>query len=104
MTISLAASNANGEVPRPKDVGVLAMEVYFPRRVRVLAEYRVFRCILTSSPSSVSLSQIWKTSTACPRASTRSVSVRSTWPGLMTAKTSTPSLSMVCPLLSARRF
>jgi hydroxymethylglutaryl-CoA synthase len=35
MTIPLnAPTAADVEIPRPKDVGVLAMEVYFPRRVR----------------------------------------------------------------------
>lgn len=33
MTIPLANSHIDAEFPRPKDVGVLAMEVYFPRRV-----------------------------------------------------------------------
>jgi hydroxymethylglutaryl-CoA synthase len=33
MTIPLANSPLDVESPRPKDVGILAMEVYFPRRV-----------------------------------------------------------------------
>lgn len=33
MTIPLTAVDV--DAPRPKDVGVLAVEVYFPRRVRV---------------------------------------------------------------------
>lgn len=33
MTIPVAAS-VPVDAPRPKDVGVLAIEVYFPRRVR----------------------------------------------------------------------
>lgn len=33
MTIPLANSPLDIETPRPRDVGVLAMEVYFPRRV-----------------------------------------------------------------------
>jgi hypothetical protein len=28
--------NAPAESPRPKDVGILAIETYFPRRVRLL--------------------------------------------------------------------
>ncbi|KDR80767.1 hypothetical protein GALMADRAFT_241199 [Galerina marginata CBS 339.88] len=32
MTIPMAVPSTDVEVPRPKDVGVLAMEVYFPRR------------------------------------------------------------------------
>lgn len=32
MTISMTTPSVDSEVPRPKDVGVLAMEVYFPRR------------------------------------------------------------------------
>ena len=36
MTIPLNTPAAvDVEIPRPKDVGVLAMEVYFPRRVRL---------------------------------------------------------------------
>lgn len=38
MTIPVAIPVA-AESPRPKDVGVLAIEVYFPRRV---CPYRVF--------------------------------------------------------------
>ena len=34
MTISVSSS-LDLEFPRPKDVGVLAMEMYFPRRVRL---------------------------------------------------------------------
>jgi hydroxymethylglutaryl-CoA synthase len=34
MTIPITTPSVDSEVPRPKDVGVLAMEVYFPRRVR----------------------------------------------------------------------
>lgn len=43
MTIELAAT-VDYSLPRPKDVGVLAMEVYFPRRVRrsLLRVYRVY--------------------------------------------------------------
>ncbi|KAJ2930043.1 hypothetical protein H1R20_g7055, partial [Candolleomyces eurysporus] len=41
MTIPLAAS-ANAELPRPKDVGVLAMEVYFPRRCVSESDLEVF--------------------------------------------------------------
>jgi len=33
MTIPLSNSSLDVESPRPKDVGILAMEVYFPRRV-----------------------------------------------------------------------
>jgi len=32
MTIPITTPSVDSEVPRPKDVGVLAMEVYFPRR------------------------------------------------------------------------
>ncbi len=35
MTISLTSAVVDIDAPRPKDVGVLAMEVYFPRRVRI---------------------------------------------------------------------
>ena len=31
--INVPAFDTEPELPRPKDVGVLAMEVYFPRRV-----------------------------------------------------------------------
>jgi len=34
MTIPMTTPSTDSEAPRPKDVGVLAMEVYFPRRVR----------------------------------------------------------------------
>lgn len=38
MTIPIVSAHVpNTNIPRPKDVGVLAMEVYFPRRVRVEA-------------------------------------------------------------------
>jgi hydroxymethylglutaryl-CoA synthase len=33
MTVPINAPAIDTELPRPKDVGVLAMEVYFPRRV-----------------------------------------------------------------------
>ena len=33
MTVPINAPAFDTELPRPKDVGVLAMEVYFPRRV-----------------------------------------------------------------------
>ena len=33
MTVPINIPNFDTELPRPKDVGVLAMEVYFPRRV-----------------------------------------------------------------------
>jgi hydroxymethylglutaryl-CoA synthase len=33
MTVPIITSTLDTELPRPKDVGVLAMEVYFPRRV-----------------------------------------------------------------------
>ena len=36
MTIPMTAPSVDMEIPRPKDVGVLAMDVYFPRRVRSL--------------------------------------------------------------------
>ncbi|KAJ2915957.1 hypothetical protein MD484_g4458, partial [Candolleomyces efflorescens] len=41
MTIPFTAS-ANAELPRPKDVGVLAMEVYFPRRCVSESDLEVF--------------------------------------------------------------
>lgn len=92
MTIPLAAS-ANAELPRPKDVGVLGMEVYFPRRVRDFGRLFVsFDLISHLSSSSVSPSPIWRCSMACPRENTPLVLARSTWHGPTTAKTSTPSL------------
>ncbi len=33
MTVPLTTPSVDAELPRPKDVGVLAMDVYFPRRV-----------------------------------------------------------------------
>lgn len=36
MTIPLSNSSLDVESPRPKDVGILAMEVYFPRRVSAI--------------------------------------------------------------------
>ena len=35
MTIPFTSAAVDVDAPRPKDVGVLAVEVYFPRRVRV---------------------------------------------------------------------
>ena len=32
--VAAPAQTAFAEAPRPKDVGILAMEMYFPRRVR----------------------------------------------------------------------
>lgn len=38
---------AHADVPRPKDVGILAMEMYFPRRVSVLFfSHQVSLCLL----------------------------------------------------------
>ncbi|KAF9466138.1 hydroxymethylglutaryl-coenzyme A synthase C terminal-domain-containing protein [Collybia nuda] len=42
MTISVNSSSVDVEVPRPKDVGVLAMETYFPRRCISEADLEVF--------------------------------------------------------------
>ena len=39
MTIPLANQVVDVESPRPTDVGVIAMEVYFPRRVRVFPRH-----------------------------------------------------------------
>lgn len=33
MVVPVTPNVASAELPRPKDVGVLGMEVYFPRRV-----------------------------------------------------------------------
>jgi hydroxymethylglutaryl-CoA synthase len=42
MTIAINAPSFDTELPRPKDVGVLAMEVYFPRRCVSEADLEVF--------------------------------------------------------------
>ena len=45
MTVPLNASTSQDveAPPRPKDVGILAIEMYFPKRVRLL-------CIVTRAP------------------------------------------------------
>lgn len=48
MTIPLATPPLDIELPRPKDVGVLAMEVYFPRRVRRFSCLRQRRRVINS--------------------------------------------------------
>jgi len=42
MTVPIVAPAFDSELPRPKDVGVLAMEVYFPRRCVSEADLEVF--------------------------------------------------------------
>ncbi|CAA7269228.1 unnamed protein product [Cyclocybe aegerita] len=42
MTVPITAPAADFDVPRPKDVGVLAMEVYFPRRCVSETDLEVF--------------------------------------------------------------
>jgi len=54
MTIPLSNSSLDVESPRPKDVGILAMEVYFPRRVSAIfflygAKLIVFRQCVSES-------------------------------------------------------
>lgn len=36
-TLSIMSMSMSSETPRPKDVGILAMEMYFPRRVSITA-------------------------------------------------------------------
>ncbi|EAU90443.1 hydroxymethylglutaryl-CoA synthase [Coprinopsis cinerea okayama7 len=47
MTIPLATAVADIELPRPKDVGVLGIEVYFPRRCVSEADLEVFDGVST---------------------------------------------------------
>ena len=47
MTIPMTIPAVDIEVPRPKDVGVLAMEVYFPRRVCFL-RFNIVRVVCLS--------------------------------------------------------
>ncbi|KJA23552.1 hypothetical protein HYPSUDRAFT_39740 [Hypholoma sublateritium FD-334 SS-4] len=42
MTVPLNAPSVDAEIPRPKDVGVLAMDVYFPRRCISESDLEVF--------------------------------------------------------------
>ena len=54
MTIPLSNFSLDVESPRPKDVGILAMEVYFPRRVGAIfflygAKLIVFRQCVSES-------------------------------------------------------
>lgn len=77
--------------PRPKDVGILAMEMYFPRRVRVehyAAREGLSLRLMTNSASPRRSS---RSSTVSQRANTPSVLARNSWPAVMTAKTSTRS-------------
>ena len=93
MTIPMAAPSVDGEIPRPKDVGVLAMEVYFPRRVRPFLRLSLSSQGPTFCPlNSASPSPTLKIMMVFRKGNTQLVSVKSTWPGQMTAKTSTPSL------------
>lgn len=51
MTIPLNASALDVEVPpRPKDVGILAMEMYFPRRVSLSRRVAVTLAVPDSVP------------------------------------------------------
>lgn len=91
MTIPLANSPLDGEFPRPKDVGVLAMEVYFPRRVG--PRFGLLKTRLTIQDcSSASPSLTSKNLMVSQKANTQLVLGRSTWPGPTTVKTSTLSL------------
>ena len=87
MTIPVAVSAV--ESPRPKDVGVLAMEVYFPRRVSF---YPYFSCLTTCIDSvlrgSASPKATLKTLTVFPKESIPLVLDKNTWLGQMTARTS----------------
>jgi len=91
MTISVPSSSLDFEIPRPKDVGVLAMETYFPRRV-CIPLFGVHSLHMDSyTLNSASPRPIWKNLMASPRANTLLALVKNTWPGLMIGKTSTRS-------------
>ncbi|TFK29624.1 hydroxymethylglutaryl-CoA synthase [Coprinopsis marcescibilis] len=47
MTIPLASVVADAEIPRPKDVGILGIEVYFPRRCVSESDLEVFDGVST---------------------------------------------------------
>lgn len=86
MTIPLP----NIEISRPKDVGILAMEVYFPRRV---SSTLLFSGAQSSQfPISVSPNLTLKTLTVYRRANIQSVLGKSTWLGRTIVRTSIPLL------------
>lgn len=86
MTIPVAAS-VLVESPRPKDVGVIAMEVYFPRRVSLCPLSPPRANLRRSASPKVTL----KSSTVFPKESIPLVSDKNTWLGRMTARISTLS-------------
>jgi hypothetical protein len=91
MTIPLNNSSpAIVDLPRPKDVGILAMETYFPRRVCEcnLQPVNVF----DETPHSASLRLTWKFSMVSQKANIQLDLVRSIWLVLTTARTSIRSL------------
>lgn len=93
MAIETASSVfTEADMPRPKDVGIIAMETYFPYRVRSSQQYLFIQLMLFPSAS---LKRTLRNLTAFLPESTPSVLVRSTWPAAMTARTSTPLLSTV---------
>jgi hypothetical protein len=78
------------DTPRPKDVGILAMEMYFPRRVSLLSFLTtpfIHGCVISAS-----LRKTSKFSMVSQRASILLALARNTCPAVMTVKTSTPLL------------
>ena len=86
MTIPVAAPVVV-DSPRPKDVGVIAMEVYFPRRVSSYPVGSPCTNLLASASPKVTL----KISMVFPKESIPLVSDNNTWLGQMTARISTLS-------------
>ena len=91
MTVPLNASTSQDvEAPqRPKDVGILAMEMYFPQRVRVFSRGTTLRVYPDRRTCSASRRRSLRCSTASPRASTPLVLARSSWHAATTARIST---------------
>lgn len=85
--VAPAFTPLDADTPRPKDVGVLAMEMYFPRRVSVHWAGKVdpfHICV-----ASVSLKRTSKFLMVLPRANIPLASARNTCRAAMTVKTST---------------
>lgn len=90
--ISEIHSTLTTNFERPQDVGILAMEMYFPRRVCMFFTRFWLKLDL---PSSASQRRTSRSSMALPRENTLLVLVRSTWPVQMIVRISTHSLSLV---------
>lgn len=86
--------DSQAERPRPQDVGILGIEMYFPQRVSYFARL-LSPLPLFSSPFSAFPRKSLKCTMVSRRASTPLASASLIWRSRMTGRTSTPWLLLV---------